>query len=328
MGGDGRTNGGITLAPNRMRSGYLPVSGGHQIYYEVHGKGRPAVYLHGGPGGGLDRTVIKTFDLTKWCVLLFDQRGCGKSTPFGSLTQNTTWDLVEDIEALRCELGFESWFVSGGSWGTTLALAYAQTHPSRVTGLLLRGVCFCDEVGLRWMFEAGGASEIYPDGWNAFLSVVPKRLHGADWKTIVRFYQKKLQGAEAQRYANVWSQWENCISYLLPHKDDFSPKQTLAVSLLENHYFANGCWLKKDQLKKGLSKLRGIPITIVHGRYDLVCPISAAFAMKEALPQTRLLVTPDAGHAMKEPGTFRRFRQMTRVMRRAWPSSTRKHRRI
>jgi proline iminopeptidase len=305
---------------NRMRSGYLPVSGGHQIYYEIHGKanGRPAVFLHGGPGGGMDRLVLKSYDLSAWCVVLFDQRGCGKSTPFGSLVQNTTWHLVDDIEALRCHIGVDSWFVSGGSWGTTLALAYAEMYPSRVSGMLLRGVCFCDDASFRWLYQAGGASEIYPDRWKGFLSVLPELLHTASWKSIMRYYQQKLKGDDAQRYANAWWKWEQSVSYFRPRSDDSSPKEALALALLENHYFVNGCWLKKDQLYKGLYKLRHIPITIIHGRYDLVCPISASFAIKDVLPHVKLHITPDGGHAFREPGTFRRSKQTMRAMRHMW----------
>ena len=308
---------------NRMLSGHLSVSGGHQIYYEKHGKSnaRPAVVLHGGPGGGMNRSILTTFDLKQWCVVLFDQRGCGKSTPFGSLLHNTTWDLVADIEALRCHFGWDNWFVTGGSWGTTLALAYAETHPSRVTGLLLRGVCLCDDASFRWLYQVGGASELYPDTWKDFVSVLPDRLHTAGWNTIARYYQNKLKGPDAQRYANAWWKWENSVSFLVPKKDDTTPKEALALALLENHYFVNRCWLKKDQLWKGLPTLRHIPITIVHGRYDLVCPISASFAIKHALPHVKLYITPDAGHAFAEPGTTRRFKQATRTMRRSWSSS-------
>ena len=312
-----------------FESGFLPVSGGHRIYYEKYGRGRPAVILHGGPGGALSRNIPKTFNLKQWCVILFDQRGCGKSTPFGSLVQNTTWDLVEDIERLREHFGFDSWFVSGGSWGTTLALAYAQTHTSRVTGLLLRGTCFCDDASFRWLYQKGGASEIYPDAWKTYLSVLPPRLHDAHWKTIARLYQKKLRGPDAMRYAEAWSKWEDQISYFTPQSDTTPDKTTLSLALLENHYFVHDCWLKKDQLLKGLSKLRHIPFTIVHGRYDMVCPISASFAIKDALPHVRLLVTPDGGHAFSEPGTVRRYMQSAKRMRRLWPKGhvqTRKQR--
>jgi len=302
-----------------MLSGHLSVSGGHQIYYEKHGTGQPVVVLHGGPGGGMNRIMLRSFDLKKWCVVLYDQRGCGKSTPFGSLEHNTTWDLVDDIESLRCHFGWDKWFVTGGSWGTTLALAYAETYPSRVTGLLLRGVCLCDDDSFRWLYEKGGASEIFPDTWKNFISVLPERLHRADWKKITRYYQQKLKGTDAQRYANAWWGWENSVSFLIPKMDDTTPKEALALALLENHYFVNGCWLKKDQLLKGLPKLRHIPITIIHGRYDLVCPISASFVIKEVLPHVTLMVTPDGGHAFAEPGTTQRFKQAARTMRRTQP---------
>ena len=302
-----------------MISGYLAVSGGHRIYYEKHGTGRPAVILHGGPGGGMDHHVLSSYDLKKWCVVLFDQRGCGKSTPFGSLTQNTTWHLIDDIELLRCHFGFDTWFVSGGSWGTTLALVYAQTYPSRVTGLLLRGVCFCDDDSFRWLYEKGGASEIHPDRWASFVSVLPSRLHTANWRSIARYYQTKLKGPDAQRYADAWWNWESSLSFLRPKKDDTTPREALALALLENHYFVHGCWLKKDQIRRGLYKLRHIPITIVHGQYDLVCPISATYAIKDELPHTKLLITPDAGHAFMEPGTRKRYTQATRAMRPVYP---------
>jgi proline iminopeptidase len=303
-----------------MISGYLPVSGGHQIYYEMHGQGRPAIVLHGGPGGGIDRSVIKTFDLTTWCVVVFDQRGCGKSTPFGSLLNNTTWDLINDIESLRIHCGFDTWFVSGGSWGTTLALAYAETYPSLVTGLLLRGVCFCDEASFRWLYQQGYASEIYPDAWKKFIAVLPKRLHSANWKAIMRYYQKKLKGPYALQYARAWSTWESDVSYLIPRRDNTPSNELIAIALLENHYFVHDCWLKKDQLLHGLYKLRHIPFTIIHGRYDMVCPISAAHAIKNALPHVTLHITPDAGHSFSEPGTRKRYKQMTRIMRRQWPT--------
>jgi proline iminopeptidase len=294
-----------------MISGHLPVSGGHSIYYEKHGTAcKPSLILHGGPGGGLQRHTLSLYDLNKCCVILFDQRGCGKSTPFGSIEKNTTWDLVEDIEALRRHLGFESWFVSGGSWGTTLALAYAQAHPSRVTGLLLRGLCFCDDASFRWLYEKGGASEIFPDRWASFVSVLPERLRTAGWKDIARFYHKKLNGPSPQKYVKAWWGWEFAVSRLIPDKHDTTPeKGALALARLENHYFVNDCWFTKDQLLRGLDALHHIPITIVHGRYDLVCPISASFTVKKVLPHTKLIVIPDAGHASIEPGIKRMLKR-------------------
>jgi len=298
-----------------MISGHLPVSGGHSIYYETHGTGKPVVILHGGPGGGIQHTTLSLYDLTKWRVVLFDQRGCGKSTPFGSIEHNTTWDLVEDIEALRCHLGVDSWCVSGGSWGTTLALAYAETYPSRVTGLLLRGLCFCDDDSFRWLYEKGGASEIFPDRWDSFVSVLPERLRHAGWKDIARFYHKKLNGPSPQKYVKAWWGWEFAVSRLIPDKhDSTSTNEALALARLENHYFVHDCWFTKDQLLRGLGALRHIPITIVHGRYDLVCPISASFEVKKTLPHTKLIVIPDAGHASIEPGTKRMLKRVIRNM--------------
>ena len=283
--------------------GFLPVTNGHTIYYEVHGKGRPALALHGGPGGGMQHSMLAPFDLTKWRVVLFDQRGCGKSTPFGSLAHNTTWDLVDDIEALRVHLGVETWFVSGGSWGSTLALAYAEKHPSKASGLLLRGLCLCDEASFRWLYEQGGASEVFPDAWSGFIDVLPMNLRMKGWRSIAKYYQRKLKGKEAQRYANAWWNWESAISFLRPRNDDTTAKERISLSTIENHYFVNDCWLKKNELLHGLDALRHIPITIVQGRYDMVCPMSGAYAVKKALSHVRLLIVPDAGHASIEPGT-------------------------
>ena len=295
---------------------YLDVSDGHSIYYETYGnkKGRPAVILHGGPGGGFTPRMANVFDLTKWFVLLFDQRGCGKSTPFLELSHNTTWDLVEDIEALRIHLQIKKWYVSGGSWGTTLALVYAETYPSVVTGLLLRGVCLGNEQTNKWLYEKGGVSEIYPEGWKLFTSVLPKRLHDKGWYEIAEYYQKKLKGPDAQRYADAWWGWEASVAYLYPQKDVSSSKEALALAIIENHYFLHNCWLKEGQIIKNIHRLTHIPITIVHGRYDVVCPITQAFEIKRALPHTKLHIIPDAGHASLHPGIKRALRHTTDIM--------------
>ena len=306
-----------------VRSGFLDVSGGHSIYYEVHGPPhttsgtRVAVVLHGGPGGGCTQKMLRIYDLTKWTVLLFDQRGCGKSKPFLELQHNTTWDLVADIEALRSQvLGVDQWFVSGGSWGTTLALAYAQTHPTRVTGLLLRGLCFCDDVAMRWLYQAGGASEVYPEKWSKFVAVLPSRLHTAPWQKIARQFHKGLRSrhtATQMRYAHAWWDWESAVSFLVPRPDDATEKETLALATIENHYFINDCWLKKGELLRGLYKLRHIPITIVHGRYDMVCPISAVHEFKRVLPHTTVVITL-AGHAGSEVPTLAAQKTALRTM--------------
>ena len=308
-----------------MRSGWLPVSGGHSIYYEVHGHGRPAVILHGGPGGAMNRNYLSSYDLKKWCVVMFDQRGCGKSTPFGCLEHNTTWDLVEDMEALRIHCGFDKWFVSGGSWGTTLGLVYAETHPSRVTGLLLRGVCLLNEASQEWLYQEGGASCLFPDEWAKFISVLPPRLHHKGWREIMEYYQGKLQGSDKGRYADAWWGWEDRLSQILPVHDDTTKKGALALALLENHYFVHDGWLTEGQIIKNASRLRNIPITIVHGRHDTVCPIEGAYKLKKALPHARMHVVEDAGHSFFEKGIGAALRRSAKQMR-GLVSKTRKKR--
>ena len=294
---------------------YLDVPG-HKIYYEVYGKGRPAVELHGGPGGGLQKSALSSYDLTKWRVLMFDQRGCGKSYGLrkNRLENNTTWDLVDDIEALREHIGVDKWFVSGGSWGTTLALAYAETHPSRVTGLLLRGVCLCDESTFRWQYEEGGASRIFPETWEKFIAVLPSNLKKAGWFPIAKYFQKKLQSSEKRKYAKAWWEWELSTSYMKQRPDDSTPKEELDIALLENHYFVNKCWLKEGQLLQNLYKIKHIPITIVHGRYDMVCTVNQAYAIKKALPHTNLIIIPNEGHSSSHPGIKRTLRRITSAL--------------
>jgi len=279
--------------------GFLEVSNNHVIYYEIHGKGRPAVVLHGGPGGGMQKSALEIYDLTKWCVVMFDQRGCGKS--IGSLQHNTTWDLVEDIERLREMCGFEKWFVSGGSWGTTLALVYAEKYPSRVTGLLLRGVCLCDESSFKWQYEEGGASRIFPETWEKFIAVLPPSLKKAGWFQIAKYFQKKLQSPEKRKFAKAWWEWELSTSYMTQHKNDTTLRQELDIARLENHYFVNKCWLKEGQILQNLYKIKHIPITIVHGRYDMVCPINQAYVIKQKLPHTKLIIVPNEGHSSTQP---------------------------
>jgi proline iminopeptidase len=216
--------------------------------------------------------------------------------------------LVEDIELLRKQImGVDKWFVSGGSWGTTLALAYAETYPGIITGLLLRGLCFSDDASFKWLYEAGGASEVYPEEWSKFIKVLPTRLHNADWLSIAKYYHRQLHSTGAlqkMKYANAWWKWEAAVSYLLQQKDNATPKETLALATIENHYFVNKAWLSSGQLLRGLKALRKVPITIIHGRYDMVCPISAVHQFKEVLPHTRVIITL-AGHAASETDTFR-----------------------
>jgi proline iminopeptidase len=237
-----------------------------------------------------------------WYAVVFDQRGCGRSLPFGELRHNRTQDLVEDIEALRVELGLERWTVFGGSWGTTLALAYALAHPNRVQAMILRGTCLCDEAGFRWLYERGGASEIRPEAWDAFMAGVPPRVANAGWRAVVRWYHRRIAagGADGNKAAKAWWRCEWAISRLRPDEDKDGGtvgRDARAIALLETHYFMNDCWMPrlKEEIRAAPS-LRKIPITMVHGRYDLVCPLSGAEAVKDALPHARLIVV-EAGHA-------------------------------
>ena len=308
-----------------MLTGYLPVSGGHTIYYEIHGsmKHPPVILLHGGPGGGIQRRAIHLYLAKKFCVITFDQRGCGKSTPFGSLVNNTTLDIVEDIEALRNHLDISKWIVSGGSWGTTLGLIYAEKYPHVVTGLILRSVCLMDAYANTFLYQQGGASEIYPEAWESFTSVLPATLKKANWKKILEFYQKKMQGSDRDAFAKSWCAWENAVSFLHPRKDDTPKSEMLSLALLEIHYFIHNCWIKEEQILRDAHKLKHIPIVTVHGRYDLVCPNKGSWDLHKALPHTKVLLVPDGGHAGSEKGTFAAhkkaiamFAKMRRVTRR------------
>jgi proline iminopeptidase len=266
----------------------------------------------------MQHTDLAGYDLRKWRVVMFDQRGCGKSTPFGSLKKNTTWDVVADIEALRVALGLDKWFVSGGSWGATLALAYATKHPGCVTGLLLRGLSLCDARSQRWLYQTGGASEVFPEAWAAFLAVLPQRLRGAQvgWRAIAAHYQRGFAGPDAQKYADAWWAWENAVSFLKPRPDTSSAKERLALAALENHYFVNNCWFKEGQLLHECKVLKGVPITLVHGRYDMVCPVTGAYELASALPHAKLVIVEAAGHASIEPRIAAALRAATRSMHR------------
>jgi proline iminopeptidase len=291
-------------------SGHLSVSDGHRIYFEEHGnpEGRPVTMLHGGPGGGMNRKFTRFFDLKRWRLVLFDQRGCGKSTPFGveSLAHNTTWDLVEDMEALRQDRGIDRWSVVGGSWGTTLALAYAETHPERVLSLVLRGVCLMEPYEYRWLYENTGSANVFPEAWIHFLKPLPPSVHDKGYATIMKTYHRLLTSKNAKtrrRAAEGWWRWESAVSFLEPKPDRTGPKQTESLAILENHYFVHNAWIKPGQLLKNAQRLKNIPMTIVHGRYDLVCPVRSAWALHRALPHSKLYIMPTSGHAGSEPST-------------------------
>ncbi len=297
-----------TLYPpiDPYESGRLDVGDGHSLYWERCGTpgGKPAVMLHGGPGAGCSPDHRRQFDPGRYDVLLFDQRGCGRSTPHASLEANTTWHLVEDIERLRTMLGIERWMVFGGSWGSTLALAYAQAHPDRATELVLRGIFTFRQTELDWLYQYG-ASEIFPDKWQDFLAPIPEAERG----DLVAAYHRRLTSddpAERLAAAKAWSKWEAETVTLLPNphvieehtSDDFA----IAIARIENHYMINKGWLDEGQLIRGAEKLRTIPGVIVQGRYDCCTPPAAAWDLHLAWPEAELNIVPDGGHLFNEPG--------------------------
>lgn len=289
------------------KSGHLDVGDGHCLYWELSGNpdGKPAVFLHGGPGGGSSPAHRRQFDPGKYNVLVFDQRGCGKSTPYAELENNTTADLVADIEKLRELAGIEKWLVFGGSWGSTLSLAYAQAHPERVTELVLRGIFLFDQYEVDWLYVEGGASAVYPDKWDEFVSLIPKGERG----DLVEAYRKRLTSDDPDEQlaaAQAWSAWEGSTVTLLPSEATIehftSPDVAIAIARIENHYMANGGWLEEGELLAGAQKLRVIPGIIVQGRHDTCTPPRAAWSLKKAWPEVDLQIVPDGGHLFNEPG--------------------------
>lgn len=289
-----------------FNSGMLRVSDLHEIYFEESGnpQGKPVVFVHGGPGGGTDASQRGFFNPDLYRIVLFDQRGCGKSLPYASLVDNTTWDLVEDMEKLRKHLDIDRWQVFGGSWGSTLALAYAQTHPSVVTELVLRGIFLVRKQEIDWFYQRG-ASAIYPDAWEHYLNAIPEAEHG----DLVSAYHKRLTSddpAVRLAAAKAWSVWEGSTSKLYTDPkflaryaaDEFA----VAFARIECHYFVNKGFMREGQLLEDVDKIRHIPTVIVQGRYDVVCPIESAWALHRAFPEAELVVVNDAGHSAKEPG--------------------------
>jgi proline iminopeptidase len=289
------------------RTGYLRVSPIHELYYEECGnpKGKAAVFVHGGPGAGGDVTPRRFFDPARYRVILFDQRGCGRSRPHAELRENTTQHLVADMERLRDELGITRWLVFGGSWGSTLALVYAETHPERVAALVLRGIFMLRPSELRWFYQEG-AHEIFPDRWEEYLRPIPQAEQG----DLLRAYHRRLTGddaAAAQAAARAWSIWEGATSHLFESEttvarfgaDEFA----LALARIESHYFVNGGFLDMpDQILRDVGRIRHIPGVIVQGRYDVVCPMISAWELHRAWPEADFRIVPDAGHSAFEPG--------------------------
>jgi proline iminopeptidase len=299
-----------------FNSGLLPVSALHTLYYEQSGNpaGKPVVFLHGGPGGGTNAKCRRFFDPAIYRIVLFDQRGCGRSTPHAELTDNTTWDLVADIERLRGHLAIDRWQVFGGSWGSTLALAYAQTHPDKVTELVLRGIFMLRRRELEWFYQKG-CDALYPDAWETYLNAIPEVERG----DLMSAYHRRLTSADVKtrtEAARAWSVWEGATSFLWQDKSHIESSAedefALAFARIECHYFVNGGFFEHDdQLLRNVDRIRNIPTVIVQGRYDVVCPLRSAWDLHRAWPEADLRIVQDAGHSAFEPGNMHELLEAT-----------------
>lgn len=313
----------LTLYPpiEPHRSGMIDVGDGHRMYFEECGnpRGQPALLVHGGPGGGSNPTMRRFHDPKHYRIILFDQRGCGRSTPNASLEANTTWHLVADMERLRQALGIDRWQVFGGSWGSTLALAYAQRHPDRVDSLVLRGIFLVRRAELEWFYQEG-CSWIYPDAFAAYASVIPASERG----DLIAAYHKRLTDSDPQivlAAAKAWSVWEGSTLSLVPDAERIrsfaADAYAVAFARIECHYFVNAGFFTTDgQLLTDAGRLAGIPGVIIHGRYDVVTPAKNAWDLKAVWPAAELRIVPDAGHAMSEPGIAHELVSATRRFRR------------
>ena len=308
-----------TLYPpiDAFRQGLLAVPGGHQIYYEQCGNphGQPVVVIHGGPGGGSNPTMRRFHDPSRYHIILFDQRGCGQSQPHASLEHNTTWDLVQDMERLRLHLGVQKWQLFGGSWGSTLALCYAQTHPSRVTSLILRGIFLLRPEEIRWFYQ-DGAKWLFPDAYAEFEKHIPP----AERDDMVRAYHRRLTHPDRAvqiAAARAWSIYEGSTLSLVPDKERLklfaADQYAIAFARIECHYFMHGGFLEHpEQVLRNAARLKGIPGTVAHGRYDVVTPLKNAFDLKAVWTDLDLRIVADAGHAMTEPGMVHELIAATR----------------
>ena len=285
-------------------SGFLNVDQ-HQVYFEQCGNpnGKPAIFLHGGPGGGGSEDVRRFFNPDLYRIIVFDQRGCGRSKPHGCLENNTTWHLVSDIENLREKLGIEKWLVFGGSWGSTLSLAYAQAHPKSVSELVLRGIFLLRKEELHWFYQ-DGASRIFPEAWSGFLDIIDEDKRN----NLMSSYHEIFKSDDKEKRlkaAIAWSKWEaatSSLAYKPSLVEEFSnPEFALAFALIENHYFVNKGWFKtENQIIENIDIIRSIPAVIVQGRYDVVCPMKTAWELSEAWPEAELIVAPASGHTAFE----------------------------
>jgi proline iminopeptidase len=298
-----------TLYPELQpyRSGHLRVSALHEVYFEECGnpQGKPAVFVHGGPGAGGDATPRRFFDPKRYRIVLFDQRGCGRSRPHAELRENTTWDLVADMERLREHLQIDRWLVFGGSWGSTLALAYSERHPERVTEIVLRGIFLLRPAEIAWFYQEG-ASALFADRWEDYLAPIPVAERG----DLLHAYHRRFTGSDPQAAlaaARAWSIWEGATSHLYESAATVerfgTDKFALALARIEAHYFVNGGFLETpDQLLRDVQRIRHIPGVMVQGRYDVVCPMTSAWDLHRAWPEASLRLVPDAGHSAFEPG--------------------------
>ncbi len=298
---------------NAFAEGMLDVGDGHQIYFEQSGnpEGRPVIFLHGGPGGGCQPIHRQQFDPVHYRIIMMDQRGCGRSKPYASLDHNTTWHLVADIERLRAHLNIDQWIVFGGSWGSTLALAYAQSHPESVLGLVLRGIFLVRRHELLWMYQEG-ASHLYPEEYDRYISAIPTNERG----DLMSAFYRRLTGSdseEALRAAKAWSRWEGALLSIAPNEaraQEFSSDEfAKAFARIECHYFVHGGWMRDDdQLLRDVGRIRHLPTYIIHGRHDVVTPMSNAWDLAKRFPEANLRVVEDAGHAFDEPGILHELR--------------------
>lgn len=284
----------------------LAVDEPHILYLDESGSkdGLPVLFVHGGPGAGCDAASRRYFDPTLYRIVTFDQRGCGRSTPHASLEKNTTWDLVADMERIREHLGIDKWVLFGGSWGSTLSLAYAQRHPERVHGLILRGIFLCRPQDFHWFYQEG-AGRLFPDYWQDYLATIPEEEQG----DLMQAYYRRLTGSDqiAQMHAaKAWSCWEGRTASLRPNShivERFSEgHRALSIARIECHYFVNNAFLETDQLLRDMPKIAHLPGIIVHGRYDVICPLDNAWALHQAWPNSELQIIREAGHAASEPG--------------------------
>ena len=298
-----------------FETGHLDVGDGHVVYWERVGTrgATPAVFLHGGPGGTISPKHRRLFDPAKYDVILFDQRGCGKSTPHAVTEANTTWHLVADIERLRHMIGVERWVVFGGSWGSTLALAYAETHPQHVSALILRGIYTLTKAELDWYYQFG-VSEMFPDKWERFVAPIPEE----ERHEMMLAYHRRLNSqdpATRRAAARAWSLWEGETITLLPDPETSTPFEgddyADAFARIENHYFVHAGWLEEGQLIRDAGRLADIPGVIIHGRYDMPCPARYAWALHKAWPRAEFHLIEGAGHAYSEPGILDRLIRAT-----------------